>query len=223
MIKQATPEWWGLKRGIPSSSDFDRIITPAKGELSKSAKGYMAQLIADVFWPTANYFTEQGRPINTYAMQNGTDTEPEARKWLSFDAGLDVQEVGFVINDDFTCGCSPDGMLGFDMPKGEAAGEWRDHPYFQATCAATVELKCPLLATQAEYLLDGELPMQYKPQVHGHMVVTGATKVEFVSYARGLPPLRLTVERDGYTDKVEAAVKQFVADYQAALERMRKR
>lgn len=223
MMKQATPEWWEVKRGIPSSSDFDRIITPAKGDLSESAVKYIAQLIGDVFCPTANYFSEHG-PVRGDAAENGVDTEPEARNWLALDAGLVVEEVGFVVADDFSMGASPDGVLGFDFA-GEADPEpWRGQPYFQVKkLEATVELKCPKRSTHTEYLLEGKLPTKYKPQVHGHMVVTGAASVEFVSYARGLPPLRVKVERDSYTDKVEKAVNEFVGLYKAALEKVRQR
>ncbi len=221
-MPQLSPEWWEVRRGVPTASAFDRIITPAKGELSKSASGYIAELCGDVLCQTPNYFTQQGRPINSFAIQNGIDTEPEARRWLSMNARLDVAEVGFCYNADLGIGCSPDGLIGHEFNP-ESGGDFNGHPWFEAKCQGVVELKCPLLATQVEYILAGTLPTDYKPQCHGHLIVTGAAYCEFVSYARGAAPLRVRVERDGYTDKVEAAVKTFVEQYRAALDRVRRK
>lgn len=217
---QGDDSWWAVKRGIPSSSDFDKIITPVKGDLSKSADAYLDQLIADVMCQTPNYFTERGVPVNTYAVQQGQNLEPEARKWLAFDANLDVTEVSFCLNDEGTLGCSPDGVLGLEWAP-DAGGEHGGQPWYAATLQGTVELKVPLRHTHVGYLRKGKLPDDYKPQVHGHLVITGAAYCEFVSYARDLPPLRVRVERDEYTDKVEAATRELVGLYREALEKVR--
>ena len=44
---QYSPEWWNVRRGIPTASEFDRILTPATGKPSKSADGYACQLIGE--------------------------------------------------------------------------------------------------------------------------------------------------------------------------------
>lgn len=218
-VGQTTPEWWDIRRGIPTSSEFDRIITPAKGDLSTSSAGYIAQLIADLVNPAPNYFMDHG-PSRSAAMDHGTETEPAARAWLAQRADLDIKEVGFIVNDAFTLGASPDGVLGLEFNPEADAESWRGHPYFSGTLAATLELKCPMRATHIGYLMDGGLPLKYKPQVHGHMVVTGAAYVEFVSYTNDLKPLRIRVERDSYTDKVAKATKDFVGEYLKALEKV---
>ncbi len=221
MMGQTTPEWWEVRRGIPTASDFDKIITAVKGDRSTSSTGYIAQLIADLVNPAPNYFMDHGPARGTQAMENGKETEPAARTWLAQRTDLDIKEVGFIVNNSFSLGCSPDGVIGLDFNP-EAAGEWRGQPYFEITALeATVELKCPKRATHVQYLLDGLiLPKDYKPQVHGHLVAAEALACHFVSYADGLPPFRLKVERDGYTDKVEKATNDFVAEYLKALEKV---
>lgn len=220
MVPQGDAEWWSLRRGLPTASDFDKIITPVKGDLSKQADEYIDELIADMINPSPQYFTEKGTPINTYAVQQGKATEPEARRWLALEANMDVTQVGFCVADDFSMGCSPDGLIGFQIDP-EADGEWRGIPHFKCSAAATVELKCPLLRTHLGYVRKGVLPPEYKPQVHGHLIVTGAPAVEFVSYGAGSPQqLRIRVERDEYTDKVEAGVREFVGRYNDALKRI---
>ena len=221
-LPQVSDRWWTVHRGIPSASNFDKIITPAKGDLSKQAEDYIDELISDVMCQTPNYFTERGHPINSYAIQRGVDLEPEARRWLAYDAGLDVTEVGFCVNEDFTLGCSPDGVIGLKFVEA-STGDWCGESYFDATAEGVAELKVPLLKTHAGYLRRGILPVDYKPQAHGHLVVTGANFVEFVSYAREMPPLRIRVERDEYTDKVSKATKDFVGMYKAALEKVNQR
>jgi hypothetical protein len=84
--------------------------------------------------------------------------------------------VGFVLADDGTVGCSPDGMFD-DSNEG-------------------AEIKCPALHTQVKYLLAGELPAEYMPQVQASMLVTGAERWTFLSYCPKLPALVLTIERN---------------------------
>jgi len=207
-MQQVTPEWYEARRGVPTASEFGRICTPAKGEPSKQMEEYACELVGDLVCLNPAYFTEKGGPVNSYAIQNGLNLEPHARRWLAFDAGLDVHEVGFCMNDDFTLGCSPDGLLGLTIAQ-ESGGTWNGHPWYEGTAEAVVELKCPLPKTQAQYLLRGELPVEYRPQVHGHLLVTGAKYVEFVSYSDTLAPLRVRVEPDAYTEKLRAALVEF--------------
>lgn len=196
---QYTPEYWQARRGYPSASAFDRILTPG-GKTGKDPKpagqqdGYIAELIGDLVDLSPNFFTD--RPMNR-AMEHGRNTEQEARDYYTLERdGVAVQQVGGVVS---ACGrfwCSPDGLAGPDI---------------------TVELKCPQLKTQAAYLLDGEsLPSEYRPQVNGHLIVTGRPFVDFLSYSPPLPPLLLRVEWNEYTDKLAAELNRFHEKYEAA-------
>jgi hypothetical protein len=42
---QGSAEWFARRLGIPTASEFDRIITAAKGDLSKSASKYAQALV----------------------------------------------------------------------------------------------------------------------------------------------------------------------------------
>jgi hypothetical protein len=46
-VAQGTTEWAALRVGIPTASNFDKIITPAKLEFSKASDGYAMRLIAE--------------------------------------------------------------------------------------------------------------------------------------------------------------------------------
>jgi hypothetical protein len=193
---QYSPEWWDARCGVPTASEFSRIVTPAKGDYSKGAEGYIAELIAEQADP---HYGE----VETYvsaAMRNGTMMEPEARRFYEFERGADVEEVGFCLTDDGRFGCSPDGLVGDD---------------------GGLELKSPEHKTHVKYLLSGEVPTEYKPQVHAQLIITGREWCDFMSYARGLPPLLVRVEPDDYTAKVRAAMDTFWGEYQEALGKIR--
>lgn len=221
-IKQLTGEWWTVRAGIPTASAFDRIITPAKGELSKQCEDYIDELVAESLWGAdPAYFTENGGPVNTYAMQRGKNLEPLARMWLEMESGLNITQIGFVCNDEMTLGCSPDFLVDADVQP-EAIGERHGHPFFGIKARGIGELKVPLAHTHIGYVRKGILPPVYKPQCHGHLVVTGAEVCEFVSWHPD-SQFRVTVKRDEYTDKVEKATKEFVGLYRAALAKVRGR
>lgn len=184
-IEQGTPEWIALRLGIPTASRFDSIITPARGDLSKSADGYLRELLAE--WLS-------GQAAETYQsgwMARGNEMEPEARDYYAFERGLTVERVGFVYADDSRMfGCSPDGIIADD---------------------GLLEIKNPKPSTHIGYLLSGTLPMDYRPQVHGSLLVTGRAWCDFLSYCPGLPPLLLRVARDEeYIAKMRTALSEFI-------------
>lgn len=198
MMAQYSPLWWEARRGIPTASQFDKILTPG-GKISSQASGYIDELIADRVCLTPNFFTEQ--PI-TRAMANGTNMEPEARDWYAMaHPERDVQQVGFCVDESGRFGCSPDAMVGED---------------------GVLELKCPMGKTHVGYLRNGELPADYRPQVHGHLIVTGRPWVDFVSYCPGLPAFIIKVTPNEYTAKLRASLDEFWNEYQSVLGKLTK-
>lgn len=194
-IIQGTPEWLQLRKGRPTASRFSDILT-TKGDVSKSAKGYIRELIGECFAPEFEYwggnkFTERG-----------TEIEPQARACFAEMTGETVEQVGFVISDDGICGCSPDGLLV------DSSGVFK----------AGLELKCPSPKVHVGYVLDGILPDDYRQQVHGSMAVTGLTEWHFISYFPGMQPFRLLVQWDDYTEKVKDSLASFVSEYKLARE-----
>lgn len=198
---QGSEEWFALRRGRATASNFKKIITPAKGEYSKQASGYMRDLLVECFTPDYAKF------LGTFWTDRGTEMEPEARKAFEVHTGLTAEQVAFVTSERWqhVVGCSPDSLI-----KG-ASGAY----------VAGLEIKCPSPFTHAEYIEDGVLPDEYKAQVHGSMAVTGLPRWHFFSYFPGLQPFHLVVERDEYTAKLEASIDRFIIEYGAYRERMR--
>lgn len=193
--EQLSPEWWAARNGVPTASEFGRILTPKTLKPSAGAQDYAIELIADLLSPSP--LTER---YQSPAMANGTLTEPEARRWYEMDSGYDVEQVGFITTNDGRFGCSPDGMI---APNGG------------------LELKCPAPKTHLRYLLAGEVPADYLAQVHGALIVTGRAWWDFVSYAPGLPPLVVRTECNAYTLALKAALETFWEQYTELLARVK--
>lgn len=169
---------------MPTASVFSKILT-STGEASKSATGYMNELLADWYigervdqWE-GNEWTERGNEL-----------EPEARRLYSYITGNEVTEVGFCRHDSLLTGCSPDDLVNDD---------------------GLAEYKCPKASTMISYILAGKLPTKYKQQVQGQLWITGRKWCDFMAYHPNFEPLLIHVERDEeYIEKIEAKVSAFI-------------
>ena len=197
-------EWWELRRGVPTASEFGRVLSPAKAEPSRGAEGYIRQLVEELSpaW-LPPVVTE--RPA-TPAMRHGVECEPEARAFYSLLTGNAVSNGGFVATDDGRFGCSPDGLVvAVDCPGSPNVG--------------CLELKCVQPGTQAAYLLYDDLPREHKCQVHGQLIVTGLPWVDFLSYCPGMDPLLVRVCPDDFTKKLKTELDVFYGRLCAAREK----
>lgn len=192
-ITQGTPEWLAIRKGRPTASRMDEIITPT-GLPSKSAVSYIRELIGECFCP--DFQTWGGNA----ATDRGQELEPVAREEFVKHTGLIIEQVGFVIGEDNAAGCSPDSLV---MENGIPV--------------AGVEIKCPAPKAHVNYVLDGVLPAIYTPQVHASLAITKLPRWHFFSYFPGLKPLHVVVQRNEYTEKVESALCDFVARYKQAM------
>jgi len=200
-MEQYSPEWWEIRKGIPTASRASDLITAKTGVLSASAGPYINELIADRLG--------LGEPPKdpTEWMIRGTELEPEARRFFTFETGLPVREVGFITNDDGTAGASPDSLVLVDE---------NDTTRFRAG----LEIKCPMAKTHIGYLLNGGLADYYKQQVHFSLALTGLDVWYWMSYHPELEPLIVPVKRDDYTVKVEQAIAGFIADHKRAMTKL---
>jgi hypothetical protein len=98
---QGTPEWHAARRGLPTASEFHKVL--AKGE-GKTRNEYMRKLVGELVTGEC----EEGYS-NGY-MERGKAQEADARDLYAFHRGLEPQLVGFVRNGPK--GCSPDSLIG---------------------------------------------------------------------------------------------------------------
>lgn len=179
--EQGTDEWLKLRCGLPTASNFDKILTTS-GKPSTQKTKYLYKVAGE-------YLTK--KPEETYqnaAMVRGSEMEGEARELYEVVTGLKVEQVGFCTDDDVIYGASPDGLVDDGL----------------------IEIKCPNLATHVGYLLDNKMPTGYMMQVQGQMLVTGALWTDFMSYYPGMKPFIIRVDRDQeLINKLEDELKEF--------------
>lgn len=170
--EQGSQEWLQARRGIPTASQFDRIITTG-GKLSGQSTSYLAELLAE-------RLGAESSDLKTEDMERGTALEPQARKAYEFETGDSVEQVGGIYLDETkSVLCSPDGLI-----PAKKRG---------------IEIKCPKLKTHIRYILEDVLPGEYLLQVQGALLITGYETWDFISYCPEYPPCDIwikTVERD---------------------------
>lgn len=184
-VVQGSPEWIQARLGIPTASQFDRIVTAKTLKVSAQSVGYQYELLAE-------YFLQQ--PVSdagTGFMARGLEIEQEARTWYELARSVDVQPVGLCLTEDRRIGASPDGLVGSE---------------------GLVEIKCPSAAVHIGYLLNPDrLVEKYQHQVQGGLWVTGRQWIDLVSYHPSLPPVLVRVGFDlAYQQALGSALAEFV-------------
>lgn len=182
-LVQGSEEWLKARIGVATASNFSKIITPARGDVSKTIDSYALELAVE----SVTQVREEG--FKSAAMERGNELEPMARTFYERKKLKKVQQVGFMVSDCGNYGYSPDGLMGED---------------------GLIEIKCPLATTHAKYLMDNKLPDDYKPQVQGGLFVSGRKWCDFISYHPNFGDKSLMivrVERDKeYIAKLEAGI-----------------
>lgn len=182
-VEQRTDEWHALRAGIPTTSNFSKIITPT-GKQSGQAEKYADKCLAE--------YLAGGALNDGYTnrwMERGTELEAEARQKYEFITDDDVEQVGFVTNHD--AGCSPDGMV----------GRW-----------GLVEIKCLKAENVINSYREGA-PKKYTPQVQGQIWICEREYCDLVIYHPKLKINIIRIEKDEeYIEKMAEYVAQFNED-----------
>jgi putative phage-type endonuclease len=197
-IVQGSPEWFAMRHGNASASRIADIIAKTKSGYSASRENYLTELVLERFGIPQDSFTSA-------AMEWGTLTEPLARMAYEAATGDFVKEVGYILHNTIErSGASPDGLVGDD---------------------GLLEIKCPISKTHFEYLLAGEVPSKYKPQMAWQMACTGRKWCDFVSFDPRVPErlqyFQVRYHRDNeYIEMLETEVKQFLIEVAAKFKQL---
>lgn len=186
--EQGSPEWIALRLGMPTASEFDKIVTPKKLEMSASTRDYAIRLIAE---------KALGRPMmaldNLEWVERGKLLEPQARRVYEFEHDVITTRVGFITTDDGRFGASPDSLICDD---------------------GVLELKCPAPHTHLKYVLNEELAPEYYLQVQGQMFVAERDYADLVSFSDEMPMFERRVARD---DRVISKLSNALNDFHGLL------
>jgi len=180
---QGSEEWFEARLHCVTASNFFKVLN------KKAGRGlYMRKLAAEKL---------TGLREESYkndVMEAGSETEQEARHYYEMAKSCKVEQVGFVMKDEWIGG-SPDGFVGQD---------------------GMIEIKCPLASTHIEHILSGKMPAKHISQVQGLLWVTGRKWCDFVSFdpkVLSKPMFRVRIEHDKeYFYKLAGEVGIFVGE-----------
>lgn len=201
-VIQGEDAWRAARAGRVTASRICDVMAKIKSGEAAGRRNYRAQIVSEILTgqPQENGFVSA-------EMKFGTENEPFARAAYEIANDVMVSQVGLVIHPTIDrAACSPDGLLADD---------------------GLVELKCPNSATHIDYILKGEVPADYQPQMLFQMACTGRTFCDFVSYDPRLPShLQLFTRRMIRDDKriaeMEKEVEKFLAEVDETLAALNK-
>lgn len=171
-VDQRSPEWYALRCGMPTASEFSRVVT-STGDASKSASGYAIQLAAEMF---------AGRTIDAWEgnawTERGRELEDEAIARYEFQTDLETAPVGFVTDNNGIIGCSPDRLVGHD---------------------GLLEVKALKAERHIQAILyfekHGHCPPDYVQQTQGQILICQRQWCDLVFYHPELPMLTIRQTR----------------------------
>lgn len=183
-VSQGSVEWYILRLGIPTASEFSKIITPKKLELSDQAHEYANAKIAEILTGET-----QGIDRPTYEMERGKILEVEAREAYEFANNVTVHRGGFTTDDEGKHGCSVD----FRVDKNGGG-----------------EIKCLLPKNHVKYLVQQEVDPKNLPQVYGQIWIEEWEWCDWYMYHPDLPRVSIrTYRNEAYIKALAAAMTEF--------------
>jgi hypothetical protein len=186
-VAQGSDDWLHLRLGIPTASNFHKVVTKKKADLSAQAHDYAYRLVAERL---LNATTESS--FQNQWMERGKELEDMAVRQYEFQHDLQTVPVSFITTDDGSIGCSPDRLV---------VSERR----------VAVEIKCPSPHVHLEYLLAG-VTDDYKPQVMGQIYVAELERADLYAFHPHCPPVLIKTAPDReYIAKLSEALKSFTA------------
>ena len=195
-VDQGSAEWYAVRLGIPTTSNFHKILTPG-GKASTQARAYMYRLTAERLLRD----TMDDQIGHVQWVEHGKMEEPHAAQQFEFITELQLEDVGFITTDDGRLGSSPDRLI-----KG------------RPEC---VEIKCPAPWTQIGYLIDGP-GTDYRPQIQGQLLVGEFERGHFYSWNARMPPAHIITPRDeAYIRLLAPAMRAFLDELEAMTEKAR--
>lgn len=198
-LEQGTDAWHDQRRGLVTASVVGRLLTPTlKVADNDTSRGLVGTLVAE----RITGYTEPSYANDD--MMRGVLHEPVARQRYAEVNHVEVQQVGFMVRDDwgFQIGASPDGLVG---------------------TRGGLEIKCPRAKSHIRTIVSGEIPSQYMAQIQTCLLVSGRQWWEYVSFCSGLPMWTKRVLPDpewheaivAAVDAFEKSAEALVGEYRA--------
>jgi len=187
-VLQQTEAWAKLRLGKCTASRIVDILPGGKGNYLASREKYLDECVMGRFGilPEPVFVSK--------AMERGTEYEGFARYHYEQKHSVMVEQISFMDHNYIAnAGASPDGLIGSD---------------------GMLEIKVPNSGTHFDYIIEGVVPEEYKPQMSWQMACSGRQWVDFVSFDDRVPEelkyFEIRYERDeDYIKMLEKEVALF--------------
>lgn len=181
-MEQGTPEWFDVRKGLATSSQFATIMANGRGGApSKTRQTYMYKLAGELI---------TGDPMDNFTnhhMERGHEMELEARRYYEFMEDVKTEQVGFITN--YGAGSSPDSLIGKD---------------------GMLEIKTKLPHLMLNILEADDFPAEHKAQCQGQLWIAEREWVDLICYWPKMPPfIKRAYRDDAYIKTISDAVNQF--------------
>lgn len=189
-MPQGTPEWFAVRRGLPTASCFSTIMAKGKGGAeSKTRQTYLYKLAGERI---------TGDPMDGFTnhhMERGHEMEPQAREMYVFLNDVMPEQVGFITSG--TKGCSPDSLIGND---------------------GMLEIKTKLPHLMLAVHESGGFPSEHRAQCQGQLWVAEREWIDLICYWPKMPPYIVRATRDEeFIKQLSVAVDQFNEELEAVV------
>lgn len=198
-MPQGSEAWRAKHIGLPTASEFAKIVTPAKLELAKGRVTLAYRLAAERLLNQS--FGAQLDAIGW--IDHGKQYESLAVGQYQTLMDLETIPVGMILTDDEKLGCSPDRLVSTDKKHG-------------------LEIKSPAPPTMIRYFMEGT-GADHRVQVFGQMYVGELDVNDFFAANPYMPPyfkrwIRKEVAKE--IDTVGSHVRQFSDELEKIIEHM---
>ena len=195
-IIQGSDDWFEVRRGKATSSEFGAIMSSSEEALTRGK--LLRQLAGEIL---------TGEPRAMFSNRDtdrGKELEPVAREYYEQSRFVTVRQVGFVWNPDVKAGWSPDGLVGDD---------------------GAIEIKCVRPDILIAILEKGTFPAEHRAQCFGGAFLVGRRQwCDLVIFSHPKMPkfVARVTPNDVYQRQIKDAVEVFNWDLQQLVSRMQK-
>jgi len=161
-VEQNTEEWFNLRLGKVTSSNFAKIMANEDKAFGKPALEYAQKVALEIVTKER----DESSSYNNSYMDRGHEFEPVAVNRYEIETFYDVTNGGFNHNKSKTIGDSPDGNVGEN---------------------GCIEVKSVIPNTQWKRIKKGGIDSAYKWQIHGHIWLGNRDWCDFISYCPEMP------------------------------------
>lgn len=194
-IPQGSAEWHAARMGIPTASEFDKLLPGSRGKYLQSRRTYLMQVAGEILLPAdlpeefSSLYTDRGKRL-----------EPEARDMYAFLHGAAPEQVGFATNG--RKGCSPDSIIGDN---------------------GALEIKSKKPAFLLEAICDDAFVDEHKAQCQGALLVLEREWIDLACYWPGLPLFTKRAYRDEeYIRTLSDEINRFNEEVDRVVEAVRR-